>query len=132
MNPLLLEGSWKNKNHHLNIKVSSPNLIVTDSSIIPTIMVNGLIYTPPATLVNGVYYPVTDGIMFNFSLSKGGSVISYVGKIYEKVPKFLYIETLTILDNPIDYFKQDLWSLYDACEHENIILTRQTPVGSAN
>ena len=115
MSHALLQGHWKNKSHNVIIQCyqTTNQLFVKLSN-------------DDQEIINGSYYPVSDGFLITFYVMQNNTIKSYNGKLFNTKPEVLYLETIATISRPMEHYRQDLWSLYDDCDHENIILTKNT------
>lgn len=117
---MLLDGYWKNnKKETFIIQCLTQPLnglwvrTEADSNTAPIVVME----------CNGSYYSVKDGWMVTFHLFDK-TLKTYSGKLYSHQPTTMYLEEIITNNNAMEHYKQVAWSLYDECQHENLIFTK--------
>ena len=114
MNHEQLQGHWKNKTKDFIIQCYQ----TTNQLFVKT-------NNQDQEIINGSYYPVDGGIRITFYIMRNDMIETYTGKLFSIEPTRLRLEVVTTPNHPLKHYQKDLWSLYDDCDHENIVLTKK-------
>ncbi|HSW76393.1 MAG TPA: hypothetical protein VLG50_05085 [Candidatus Saccharimonadales bacterium] len=105
----LLEGQWHYKNTNIQFLCHKNNQ-----------------YLYQHEQICGQYYKVDDGYLITFYLfdNNNNTLTNYTGKLYFNDVKHIYVEKFTTRSHTQPYYKQNLWTLHDLSDHENITLSK--------